>query len=155
MRFLSTSYSAWLALLGAVLMWGGIAYGLWAINSAQASREQKIVEAEQLAIQQSAALRLHALARDTKEQREKLEKVARMDIVEILDAIEGLARDAKVPVEIGQAHSEPGSAASPVHAAFFVIQIQGSFAQIFHTVSLLEAIPIPSSVSELDFERLP
>ncbi|MBI4133277.1 hypothetical protein HY478_01555 [Candidatus Uhrbacteria bacterium] len=148
-------YGSWIVLLLALSLWGGIAWGLSTVNSVHSEREAKRLEAEQAAVLQSAALRLHALARETKSEREKLEGVAHSDILEILNTVEAIARDSKIPIHIGEAVSEVGSdSSSPLRSASFVIGASGSFSDLLHVVSLLESLPIPSSIADVHLERL-
>ena len=155
MPSLSSPLLPWSALGLATIVWGTIVYGVWTAQFSQSEREAQMVETERATLEQSAALRLHALARETKEARETLERIADMDVVEILDVIEGVARDSKIPIQIGQALSEPASGSSPIRAVSFMIQVQGSFAEVLRAMALLESLPIASSVAEIHLERLP
>ena len=140
----------------ALILWGGIAYCAWSIHAVQAAYAAKELSTQESEMQQSSILKLHALARDTRESREKLESLAHRDIVEILDSIEKVARDTRIPIEIGEAQSATaGASLAPLKIVSFVIQASGSFSQVLHVVTLLETLPSPSSVTELSFERLP
>ena len=110
---------------------------------------RKIVERD------DPALRLHALARETKDARTRLEQLSDSNLVEILDTIEGLSREVGVPVEIGQALSASSDPTSPITNASFVIEATGTFAQVIHAAALLESLPLPSSLEELHLELLP
>ncbi len=150
-----TRYSSWVALAAAVALWAGVGYFAWMITSAAEEHAARIAGMEQEELEHAAALRLHALARDTEDARTKLEQLSDSDIVEILDIIESLARDTGVPIGIGQAPSISSTEASPVRVASFIIEAQGTFTQVAQAVALLESLPIPSHLDELQLERLP
>lgn len=149
-----TRYTSWLAFAVALALCAGVGYFAWMITAAAEEHSSKIASMEQEELESAAALRLHALARDTKDARTKLEQLSDADILEILDTIEALARDTGVPIQIG-APSISSNEASPVRTASFIIEAQGTFTQVAHVVALLESLPIPSALDELQLERLP
>jgi len=153
MQRMSIKYLSYLALLGALLLWSGVAYFAWAISGEEAKRSERIANLEQESIQQSASLKLHALARDTKEDREALESITLVGINSILDGIEGVARDARIPIEIGQA-SAASDSATPLHTTSLTVDASGSFSQVTHAVALLEAFPVPSTIDQVQLERI-
>lgn len=156
MRTLTSPYFAWAALIGALFAWLGVGYFVWAIASEKAVRSELELSTEQAVVQQSAAIRLRTVARETKEARQKLDKVASVDVVEMLDLVEEVARASKIPLKINQALSEaPTDPSSRLHAAAFAIEAEGSFQEIMHVLALLEALPVPSSLTDVQFERLP
>jgi len=156
MNYSTIPYFSWIALALALALWAGVGYFAWAISEEQSAHVSRLSEAEQASVRQEAQLRLHALARETKDARTKLEETARRDVVEILEAVERVGRDAGVPVEIGEALSGSGSdLSSSVHSVAFVVKAEGTFTKITHTAALLESLPVPSFLDELQLEQLP
>src|SRR3989344_4859018 len=156
MRSLTTTYLPWITILVAIALWVGVGYFAWTIYSQEFLSAKKIADLDQELIQQAAALRLHALVRDTKEERAKLESVARVDIIEMLESVEQVGRDVGISIEIGQAISAPDSGGgSKVRSVGFVVEGEGSFAKVMHAAALFEALPKPSFVDELQFEMIP
>ena len=150
------TYLAWATFVILIFVTAGVVYLGWAVSSEESAQAERHVALEQMLQQQTSTIRLHSVARETKGAREKLENIMRTDVVEILDTIEAVARDTKIPIEIGQAVSSPSAdPASLVHGATFVIQAEGSFSGVMHAAALLESLPIPSLISDLQFERLP
>lgn len=147
-------YGSWLALLAAITLWAGVGYFAWMITAAAEEHSSKIASMEQEELESATALRLHALARDTKDERAKLEQISGADILEILDTIEALARDTGVPIQTG-APSISSNEASPVRVASFIVEAQGTFTQVAQAVALLESLPVPSALDELQLERTP
>ena len=156
MRSFTTTYLPWVTTLVAIALWIGVGYFAWTIYSQEFLSAEKIADLDQGSVRQAAALRLHALVRDTKEERAKLESVARVDFIEMLEFIEQVGRDVGIPIEIGQAISAPDSGAgSRVRSVGFVVEGEGSFAKVMHAAALFEALPKPSFVDELQFEMIP
>ncbi|MBI2612949.1 hypothetical protein HYW59_04055 [Candidatus Kaiserbacteria bacterium] len=153
MRIPFTRYSSWAALLGALVLSAGVGYFAWMITVAAEEHALKITSMEQEELEHASALRLHALARETKDARTRLEQLSDSDLVEILDTIESLARDTGIPIGIGQAPSISSTEASPIRVASFIIEAQGTFSQVAQVVALLESLPTPSSLDELQLER--
>src|SRR3989344_7592842 len=154
MKFSPSSYLSFGALLLALLLWSGVLYFARTISAAAEGHRDDLAGMEQQTAEQAAALRLHALSRETKDDRSRLDALSSFDLAEILDAIEALARDVGVPVEITQAPSITSSEASPIRTAVFSIEAQGTFAEVARVVALLETMPIPSSLDEVRLERV-
>ena len=153
MKYSSVTQLSWLALVAAIALWGTIGYVVWTISSQGLVYTSGTANEERDLKQQAEALRLQTLVRETKNTRMGLEEIARAEVVGMLDSVESAARDAGIPITIGQAVSAPSSA-SPVRAATFLVEAEGTFAQIMHAVALLESLPIASSVAEVQLEKL-
>lgn len=149
-----TRYSSWLVLLLAFATWSGVGYFAWVITAVAEEHAARIASVEQEKLEHESALRLHTLARETKEGRMQLDELAEQSIIEILDAVEAISKDARIPLEIGQAPSILANEAPIVKTASFAIESRGTFGQISQAIALLESFPIPSSVDELHIERL-
>lgn len=146
-------WGSWVALLAAFALWAGVGYFAWTIADAAEEHRAIIASMEQEELEHATALRLHALARETKDMRTRLEQISNSDLVEILDTIEALARDTRIPIGIGQAPSIVSTESSPIRIASFVIEAQGTFSQVVQVIALLETLPIPSTLDELQLEQ--
>ncbi|MBI4079944.1 hypothetical protein HY414_01830 [Candidatus Kaiserbacteria bacterium] len=155
MKIPLTRYSAWGALVLAITLWAGVGYFAWMITTAAEEHATRITAMEQEEVEGAAAIRLHALARDTKGARAALEGLSDSGIVEILDMIESLARETRIPIQIGQVPSISSPEGSIIHTATFTVEAQDSFTQVVQAIALLESFPIASSLDELRLERLP
>ncbi|MBI2610601.1 hypothetical protein HYW60_01540 [Candidatus Kaiserbacteria bacterium] len=154
LNILVTRYVSWLAFALALLLWAAVGYFAWTISAAAEEHRATIARMQEESAEHSSALRLHAIARETKEARAELEELSDADLLEILDTIEALARDTGIPIQIGQAPTIAASESSPLRTASFTIDSQGSFTQVAHVVAFLESLPLPSALDELQFERL-
>ena len=149
-------YFSWIALVLAIALWAGVGYFLKVIADEEFTQTSRVSDAQQESVRQEAMLRIHAIARETKDARAELEKTAQVGVVEILETIERVGRDAGVSIEIGEVLSSPGTgSASIVRSAAFVVESEGTFGKIMHAAALLESLPIPSSIDEIQFEQLP
>jgi len=151
-------YSAYLssiALLTAVLVWfavGLLARTVYVEKQARASND---FNTGYMSAAQDASLRLRALARDTREERALLDRIAGADITHIVDTIERAGRDAGVALEIGQALSAPsGDTPNPANAVSFFVSAEGTFAAVMRAARLLASLPLPALIEEVQFERI-
>ncbi len=126
------------------------------IGAQDSLRAEKKAGLDEKASLHAAALRIHALARGTNAERAKLDDIARVDIIEMLESIEQVGRDAGISIEIGQAIYTPDSKfGSKVRSVLFVAEGTGSFTKVMHAAALFESLPRPSFVDELEFEMIP
>ena len=156
MRSLTTTSASWVMLLAAIVLWAAVGYFAWMIYTQEFFREVQMADQEQESRRSAAAVRLHAFVRETNEERIRLDDAARVEIVEMLESIEGVGRDANVPIKIGQAVSTPSpDPRSNVRSFGFIVEAEGSFAKVVRAAALFESLPKPSFVDELQFEMLP
>ncbi len=150
------TYFSWIALLAAILAWTAVIFFAWTISSQHEARTSSDSDSEQASVQQSVALRVHSLARETSPARAELEGLVSTDIVSIVDTIDAVGHDAGVQIQIGQALAAPSSGpGSIVHTVSFIVEAEGSFASVAHAAALLGSLPTPSAVDQLQFERAP
>ena len=149
---------AWLAVAGAVIAWG--AFSMFALNimSQESAIRSHATDAEAITARESTALRLHALARDTKNERDRLDSLASAEVLEIADIIEGVGESAGVKVKIGGAVPEISSqqsagGAPSLSAIGFQVEAEGAFPAVMHAAMLFENLPVLSSVQSLELTR--
>lgn len=160
MHFLKKKYISWIALFLALSAWGFIGTLTWSISNAKIERISEESTHEEAVGELETALRVHSLARDTKDIRGELEALVHRDAISIVEAIEAVGDDARVGIKIGQVLAEPSEiAASPAAPSIRIVgvavEILGSFSGVMHAAELLYVLPIPSTVDQLQFERLP
>lgn len=130
-----------------------------------AARGAFIADARQSAARESNAIRLHMLARDTKDARDQLDALTRTDVLSIANMIEEVGKAAGIKVKIGdvlsgssiQSPTVPSAPADPnalaLHDTVFLIETDGSFPSLMHAVVLLEQLPLISSIQDLELRR--
>src|SRR3989338_2586157 len=134
-------YSAYLssaALLAAVLVWfavGLLARTVYVEKQARASND---FNTGYMSAAQDASLRLRALARDTREERALLDRIARADITHIVDTIEGAGppplKRAPAPPPLGEPPPTPAS------ALFFLFRGEGPSPPVGGAARLLASL---------------
>jgi|GEM_PF-2946911 len=152
----ANNYIALSALTFALLLWGvALVFGLQ-ITKEEAIRDSLLVRVQEEEAQQAGLLKIRTLARETSDERVALEQIADRDIVEVLDIVESVARDAKIPIKVGETLTAGASDAStPLRSASLVVEAQGTFAQVIHAIGFLESLPLPSMLTELHLEEVP
>lgn len=152
----ASSYFAWAALAVAILLWGAAIAFAWQIMEEEKVRDSLLLQVQEEEAQQAGALKLRGLARETEEGRAKLEAIADHDIVELLDIVENVSRDLKIPLKVGETLTAgPSDASTPLRSASFLVEAQGTFTQVAHAIAFLESLPLPSSLTEIHLEELP
>lgn len=111
---------------------------------------------EQLAGRDAASVRLHALLEQTTSQRALFDELVRVDILQAFDFIEDTGRIAGVALKVGNATSLPKKEGAPpgsLNEVAIVISADGSFQDLVHAEALLETLPFPSKVEEVEWDR--
>lgn len=145
------------ATVAALIAWGLAVSFAWTVITDESERSLRMSDAEAATARESAALRLHALARDTKSAREKLDALTNAEVLQIADLIEGVGKSAGVKIKINGADPESSqqtSKAQTIHAINFQVETEGAFASLMHAAALFENLPVLSSVQNLEFERV-
>ena len=155
MKIQSITLLAFSAAAVAFIAWGSFGMFAWNIWNEKASISSSTSDAETVTERQSASLRLHSLARETKSARDRLNSLTGSEVLGIANIIEGVGKSTGVPVTIsGATQSSPSpkskAPASILHPIVFVVEAEGSFASLMHTTQLLENLPILSSLQSLE-----
>ena len=160
MRNFQETYLPWFILALAFAACGAVGYFAWSISDAEAARVSSEATALEEASKFEVDLRIRALARETREARNALESIARTEVISIVEAVEAVGDDAGVRFEILQvAAGTPIPAAAPevptIRPVNIVVTAQGTFPKLVHAATLLHALPLPSEVYQMQFERIP
>ncbi len=149
---------AWMSVAAAVIAWGAFAMFAWNILSQEREIQSREMDTEALGARESAALRLHALARDTKKARTELDDLTRSEVLTVADIIEGVGKSAGLKVKIGGATSESSVEKSDgvpsLRAINFQVDAEGAFSAVMHAAALFENLPVLSSVENLELARV-
>lgn len=149
---------AFAAAVSALIAWSAFVMFAWNVSSQKGNIISHATNAEAVAERENAALRLHALARDTKTVREELDGLTRAEVLGIADIIEGIGKSAGVGIKINGAtpDSSPQSsdAAPDLQSVVFLVEAEGAFSSVMHAVLLFENLPVLSSVQSLELARV-
>jgi len=156
MRSSSLVLVSFIALLLAIAAWVGVWFLFSDVSARLDARAETLSSANVQSAQEGNAIELQALSTDTAVQRAALDTSVDTDVVGIANQIDAAGQAAGVQTTIGSA-SPVGSpdATSGVNELEFVVQANGSFSQVWRAAQLFQTLPLPSGVSELDFEEVP
>lgn len=152
------TYIAWLALVLAVLAWLGVGLFASTILAEQGNRAADVQQLQDSSSQASQALDLHALVSDTASARTALTGLVTVDPASLAQAIDTAGTSAGIPIEISDASSGSAPAVSggtATQAFAFTAASQGSFAAVMRAAQILETLPVPSSIQEIQIIRSP
>ena len=160
MRMRNIGVLAWIAVAAALVLWTAVVmYDSW-ISAQLEARSSQTTDVQTTSERDIAAVRLHALARDTENQRAQLDSLTHADVISVADTIEGIGKISGVQLKIGAATPEStaqkkseGKTAA-LNVVGFVIEADGTFAAVMQAAALLESLPILSSIQNLEFERV-
>ena len=153
MRNTSLTALSFLALVLAIAAWVGVWFLFSDISARLGARADAISTATIQNAQEGNAVELHALVSNTASERATLDAAVDTDVVGIASQIDAAGSAAGVQTTIGSASLAASSGS--VNELEFVVQSTGSFAQVWHAAQLFQTLPLPSSVTELDFEQIP
>lgn len=163
MKTRSTTLITFAAMAAALIAWGAFAMFAQNVVGAENAREASAADAESAAEREIATLRLHSLARDTKNDRDQLDILTLADVLGIANMIEEVGGYAGVTVKIsgatsesagGQAKLPPGKSAPAIRAINFIAEAEGTFSSLMHAVQLFENLPAIASVQNVELERI-
>jgi hypothetical protein len=147
----TSSILAWCTLALGLGAWGGTLYLADRIAFESEARTFAATNQEQASQKQMSAIRTRALAEETKDERAELERLLGSDVVALANTIESAGKSAGVAVRISDAL--PESAGNIMQAVGFVIEAQAGFASLMRVVAVLESLPLPVSIEQLELEH--
>ena len=148
---------SWILLSLALVAWGAVGFFGWTIYTDESDRLIQAENEQSASLERASVVRTHALALDTVAQGKTLGDLLNVDVVSVADMIEAAGKAARVTVRLGNAVPEnvPTSEILPVKAVGFTVEATGTFSALMHLARLFEELPLPSTVTRLDLERVP
>ena len=145
----------------AIAAWAAVfMYAAWISAQLDALKSQT-ADVQSVSERDIVSIKVHALARDTKNLREQLDGLTHSDVIGIADTLDSIGKIAGVTLRIGSAAQEPAEkkkgaadSAPALHAVSFVVDAVGTFSSLMHAAALLENLPLLSSVQSMEFENL-
>lgn len=143
-----------------LLAWAGVWFEYQTIDAMRVAHVQALSKMQGTAAREAARSRMRALTLETAADRAILSTSIRVDVIEAAKSIESVGvaahTDLKVTSVAKQAGSVPAAAAAhPLHAIDYSVEATGSFAAIMKTAQLLDALPLPSAVTQSDMALIP
>jgi hypothetical protein len=152
----NTIYIAWAALLLALVAWGVVGLFAYQISTAQADRAALAQKSGLQSSQTSQSIQLHAFVEKTATARAELDALSIVDPASLASTLSTAGKSAGVAITISNAlslNSPAVGSAAPAQAFGFIASAQGSFASVMYAARLLEALPLPSQMQEIQFTR--
>ena len=148
------NYIAGIVLLLTVLAWIGVGALVFFISSKQSDRVAQASSVQSVSNQNSQATYLHTLVADSKDARDQLSALFNVDPSALANTINATGKSAGVHLQITSALSDSALAvptAGSVQSFSFIATAQGSFQDVMYAATLLETLPVPSSVRQIEF----
>lgn len=159
MKIRGTTYAAWGLIIIAIAAWTAAIFFAMAVAGMESDRAASAQATQQTSAAQTSAVRMHALAQDSAPQRAALDALLDVNVVSIVDMINATGKATGVDLKVSGALPEttPGSSLGPatVGAVGFTVEASGTFPALMQAAQLLETLPIPSSVEQLDISQIP
>lgn len=156
MRGRALVYLAFGVLAISFLAWGSVWLLTYDISGRIAAHTATLAAQETQGVRDSANLKMHSLARDTLAERIALSGLVNTDVVGIAAQIQAAGKSAGTATVIGAATPVAiGDNSAGVHAIEFIVQSNGTFAQVMKAARLFSTLPLPSSLQDLDLEQTP
>lgn len=143
-------------LLLALAAWAGAWYLFSDVSARLSARAEANTTAAIQSEQTGSAIELHALVADTATQRGALDDEVDTDVVGIANQIDAAGKAAGATTAVGSASLVQAlPASSGVNEVEFVVQSTGTFAEVWEAAQLFASLPLPSKLSEVDFQQVP
>lgn len=140
----------------AIASWVGVGLFISMIQTLRADYVAFVRQRQSLSEQDSRALQVHTHVQATTASRVQLDSLMTVDPASLADTLTAAGKSAGVAIKISDALSESAVTTSgkPASSAFgFVAMSQGSFAAVMYAAHILETLPIPSVIREIQLVR--
>ncbi len=150
---------SWVALVGVLCVWAGVVLFAWYVFQLHTARVAYVSSVGLSTTKQIVAARMHVLARETSGERAALEGSENADVLSVVSVIESTGTAAGVKVQVSDVQTVrtvPGKGGAPAFNVIgFQIQSQGSFSSMMQVAEMLESLPLPTDIDQLDLGRSP
>ena len=141
-------------MLLAIIAWMGVGLFAYQISLLEDARDADAHSSQQQSQQSVQASYLHGIVLNSVEQRAQLDTLTAIDPTSLAEMINTAGTSAGVSLAISNASAENVSSVGGKTIAqgfSFLTTSQGSFASVMYAAALLESLPIPSVVQEINF----
>lgn len=143
----------------AVCAWGGVAFFIQVIHAREVATAKAIADARQEHVSEESRGQMVSVFESTAAGRQYLTDILNVDLLALADRVTAVGADAGVALRVSNATPEnkpltkKGAAASALSVVHLTIDAEGSFEKLFNALALLESLPIPSKIEEVNFTR--
>ena len=152
----NTVIFAWTLLVLAAIAWAGVIFCAYQINVLEDARAADTQSSRQQSQQSVQASYLHGIVSSSAVSRSQLDALISVDPTSLANMIDSAGRSAGVDLAISNASAENVSSVEGKTVAqgfSFLATSQGSFASVMHAAALLESLPIPSTVLQINLSH--
>jgi hypothetical protein len=144
----------------AVLAWVGIFFFVQKIHADQISIGNAIDASRAANLSADSLQQMNAILSATEVGREQITNLVHVDLLALTDRVVAAGRDAGVELHVSNAAAltppvQQKGAAPQLSAVRLTVEGSGDFAKLFHTLMLIESLPIPSRVDAVSFYHNP
>lgn len=137
----------------AVLTWTGYGYLWYALSAERANYQELSATYESESVRGESATRLRSTIQNSERERAALEGVVRISLLDAAETIEEAGRQAgALEVSIGEA-TPLTKTVHNLTTYTFVVNAEGSFVALMRTITLFEALPMPSTVEQFEITK--
>ncbi len=149
---------SWVLCLFSIAAWIGVGSFIGDIRSLQDMHSSSAATSQRRSVQAMQAANQHAMVVSAQPAQSQLDALSQVDPTHIAQAITSAGTAAGVTIDIKSATQGALTALdskSSVQSYTFLVSAQGSFVSLIRAAQLLEVLPIPASMSQLQFTHLP
>ena len=136
----------------AIVAWCGVGGLVLRIASERADYAEALSRTEEESLRGESATRLRSAVESSRAEREAIEKVFAISVLQAVEVIEQAGRAAGARnVAIGDASPTAGPA--DLTAMDVVVNADGTFAALSRAIALFETLPIPAALESFEMEQ--
>jgi len=145
-----TSLISWGLLALALAAWGAFGYAVITLHAERVAFAQETADAEAQSSRQEGVARLRATIQASEVERAALESVVAVSILKAVETIEKAAAQAgATDIKTNEA-TTLSTSPQGLSTVSIGMNAEGSFASLMRTASLLEMLPIPSTIERFE-----
>lgn len=148
-------YIAWIALIIALLAWCEAGYFVYRSFSREADRAAALSLLSDTVAQNHREAQIQSAVASTADDRAVLQAFTQVDPVALASLIKASGTSIGDEIDLGNAVPQPRSSKSVLDAFSFTAQAQGSFASLMRVLNILETLPAPASVQDMNLSVVP
>ena len=149
---------SWILCAAAAAIWIGVGFFAYSISAMQSQRTLDLQSAQSQSSQAVQASFTHSFVAKTAAERSELDTLSRVDPSEFAQLITGAGSGSGIALSITSATQQPSvplDAGAVMNSYVFLASSHGSFDSVIQAAKLLETLPAPSTLGQMEFTRAP
>lgn len=152
------SLTAWIAVSAAAMAWVGVVLFVGMISTLESRRSSLESSTQDQMSQANQDAFIHSFMANSTTERAELDSLSRIDPSSFAQMITGVGAGSGAAISITsatQGASVQVDTASAVDSYVFLVSAQGTFSSVMRAGKLLETIPAPSTIEQIEFTHAP